>query len=67
MALKTITHELTVRTKELVSPHIDVTFIRTNGGDIKLRFGVGSEVSFAQALRMGQKITMTLERDDEGN
>ncbi len=62
-----INNVLTVQKKVLAAPHIEVTFTRTQGGDIILRFITGPDAAFAQELRMGERLTMTLERADEGN
>ncbi len=60
MTKATYKETLTVHKKELASPHIDVTFTRDGGSDITLRFTTGDRASFAQDLRMGQKMILTI-------
>jgi hypothetical protein len=51
--------------KQLCSPHIDVTFKPTNGQSVLLRFnGPLGESRFANALRIGEWITLTIGRDE---
>ena len=59
--MATYKQTLTVHRKELASPHIDVTFRRDRGSNITLRFTTGDQAAFAQDLRMGQKMILTIE------
>ncbi len=52
----------TVHKKELASPHIDVTFRRDRGSpDLILRFTTGDQAAFAQDLRLGRQVILTIE------
>ena len=59
--MATYKQTLIVHKKELASPHIDVTFQRDRGSDITLRFVTGDQAGFAQDLRLGQKMILTIE------
>jgi hypothetical protein len=61
---KTYTKSYQVQNKRLVSPHIDVTFKPGAGQELTVRFnGTNGEYVYADDLRLGEYVKITIERD----